>query len=47
MRIPHRKLDGELVFLAGEIRQWLGQTEVVAVGAQLGPVVVARQRRSG
>ncbi len=26
-RIPHRKLDGELVFLAGELRTWLTKTE--------------------
>ena len=30
-RIPHRKLDGELVFLAGEVRQWLQDTEQVVV----------------
>lgn len=30
-RIPHRKLDGELVFLAGEVRQWLQDTEKVVV----------------
>lgn len=26
-RIPHRKLDGELVFLVGEIREWLRARE--------------------
>src|SRR5712692_5799824 len=30
-RIPHRKLDGELLFLAGEIRQWQSETEQVVV----------------
>lgn len=30
-RIPHRKLEGELVFLAGEVRQWLVDTETVLV----------------
>ena len=32
-RLPHRKLDGELVFTAGEVRAWLRSTEdVVAAG---------------
>lgn len=32
-RIPHRKLDGELVFLVGEVRQWLkDQEEIVQAG---------------
>lgn len=26
-RLPHRKLDGELVFVAGEVRAWLRATE--------------------
>lgn len=26
--LPHRKLDGSLVFLAGEIRQWLEEQEI-------------------
>lgn len=30
-RIPHRKLEGELVFLAGEVRQWLIDTETIVV----------------
>lgn len=28
-RLPHRKLDGELIFLAGEIRDWHGRAEEV------------------
>ena len=28
-RIPHRKLDGQLVFLVGEVRRWLRQREEV------------------
>jgi len=28
-RIPHRKLDGELVFVVGEIRAWLRQHEEI------------------
>ena len=32
-RIPHRKLDGELVFVVGEIRRWLrDREEIVAAG---------------
>lgn len=31
--IPHRKMDGELVFVAGEVRTWLrDQEEVIAAG---------------
>lgn len=26
-RIPHRKMDGELVFVVGEIREWLNENE--------------------
>ena len=33
-RIPHRKLDGELVFVVGEVRSWLRAHEQIAqVGA--------------
>lgn len=28
-RIPHRKLDGELVFVVGEIRAWLREREEI------------------
>lgn len=31
--IPHRKLGGELVFVAGDIRRWLEEHERVAVPA--------------
>lgn len=32
-RLPHRKLDGELVFTAGELRAWLRRyEEVIAAG---------------
>jgi hypothetical protein len=34
-RIPHRKLDGALVFLACEIRAWQQQTEIPIIGPQL------------
>jgi hypothetical protein len=26
-RLPHRRLDGELVFVAGELRSWLREHE--------------------
>lgn len=28
-RIPHRKLDGELVFVVGEVREWLREHEEI------------------
>ena len=32
-RIPHRRLDGELVFVVGEVRRWLrDREEIVTVG---------------
>ena len=32
-RIPHRKADGELVFVVGEVRRWLrDREEIVAAG---------------
>jgi len=31
--LPHRKLDGELVFVVGEIRAWLREHETVLVPA--------------
>jgi hypothetical protein len=34
-RLPHRKLDGELVFLVGEVRQWLKESEEIV---QAGPL---------
>jgi predicted DNA-binding transcriptional regulator AlpA len=33
--IPHRKLDGELVFRAGDIRAWVQQREDVQVTPRL------------
>lgn len=29
-RIPHRKLEGDLVFVVGEVREWIRQNEDVA-----------------
>ena len=34
--IPHRKLDGELVFLVGEVRQWVEDHEDVVVRGRTG-----------
>ena len=37
-RIPHRKLDGELVFVVGEVRRWLrGREEIIEAGQLDGP----------
>ena len=41
-RIPCRKLDGELVFLAGEIRQWLLEHEEIVEPGRTGPLVLTR-----
>ena len=42
--IPHRRLDGELVFVAGEIRAWLNDQEetVVTRRALVSPIRAAR-----
>lgn len=34
-RIPHRKMDGELVFLAGEVREWLQTHEEIVVPSRV------------
>ncbi len=34
-RIPHRKLEGELVFIVGEVRRWLRDSEEIV---EVGPV---------
>ena len=41
--IPHRKLDGELVFLAGELRAWMERHEETVIAA---PVSAPRQLRA-
>jgi hypothetical protein len=41
-RIPHRRLDGALVFLAGELRAWLRDREDVV---EAGPVLEALATR--
>jgi hypothetical protein len=35
VRIPHRKLDGDLVFVVGEVRRWLNDHEEVIVKGHL------------
>lgn len=38
-RIPHRKLDGELQFLAGELRDWLNTHEhIISHAADVRPL---------
>lgn len=41
-RLPHRRLDGELVFLAGELRTWLDSHEIIMAA----PVVRLTRARS-
>jgi predicted DNA-binding transcriptional regulator AlpA len=43
-RIPHRKLDGELVFVAGELREWILEHEVTIVPGRTASAAVARSR---
>jgi predicted DNA-binding transcriptional regulator AlpA len=42
--LPFRKLDGELVFLAGEIRTWITRNEVTVVQGAM-PLRLIEQRR--
>lgn len=43
-RLPHRKLDGELVFVAGEVRDWIRQhEEIVVVTTAVTPIERARR----
>lgn len=49
-RIPHRKLEGELVFLAGEVRQWLLETETIVVPGRTATnadLLTLRRRQQG
>ena len=45
-RIPHRKLDGGLVFLAGELRSWLASQEELVVESDVAPCSRARRTRA-
>ena len=42
VRLPHRKMDGALVFLAGEVRTWLAENEDVIEPVQMGALRLAR-----
>jgi predicted DNA-binding transcriptional regulator AlpA len=42
-RIPHRKLDGALVFVVGEVRQWIEDHEQIVVPGRGRPLVVSRK----
>lgn len=42
-QLPHRKLDGALVFEAGELREWLREHEEVIVGAPRPLTLTARR----
>jgi predicted DNA-binding transcriptional regulator AlpA len=42
IRLPHRKLDGELVFVAGEVRNWLTAAEQVIEPGHRHPLRLAR-----
>ena len=45
-RIPHRKMDSELVFVVGEIRQWLCEhEEIVVQGRSMSFAVPAHRGR--
>jgi hypothetical protein len=39
-RIPHRRIDGELVFVVGELRHWFREHEVIV---EAGPVADGRR----
>jgi len=42
--LPHRRLDGQLVFLAGEVRTWITEHEETVVAGRTVPLVVGRGR---
>jgi hypothetical protein len=46
-RLPHRKLDGELTFLVGEVRQWIEDHEDVVVAAARAIPILQRARHTG
>ena len=45
-RIPHRKMDGELVFVVGEVRKWLVDHEEVIVKGSTTQLTLPLKRRS-
>ncbi len=44
-KIPCRKLDGELVFVVGEVRQWMVEHEETVVPGRSEPLAVPMRRR--
>ena len=45
-RLPHRLMGGELVFVVGELRQWLVEQETTVVAGRTTSLVVQRSRRA-
>jgi predicted DNA-binding transcriptional regulator AlpA len=45
-RIPHRKLDGALQFVAGEVREWIQEHETIVVPGRGKPLLVTRNRKA-
>lgn len=45
--LPHRKLDGELIFVVGEVRTWIRSHEEVLRPGQIGHVTPALMLRQG
>ena len=45
-RIPCRKLDGELVFVVGEVRRWLVDHEEIVEPGRSAPLVVPMRRQA-
>ncbi len=46
-RIPHRKMDSELVFVVGEVRQWLCEHEEIVVQGRSMSFAVPAHRGKG
>lgn len=44
-RIPHRKFDGELVFVAGELRTYIAQHEETIVAGRITPPALSLSAR--
>lgn len=44
VRIPHRKLEGELVFVVGDLRTWISQNEQVVVASRIALMVAKRSK---
>lgn len=46
-RLPYRKLDGELLFVAGELRTWLADHEEVVNAGRISSQPLTLNRRAG